>query len=184
MKTTKQKTFEFRKKLETLSREDLLEIIKSQDTETIKQINRIEWVFENKLSHLAWADGSQVLSRPLTNRELSLLVDEPFEVDSALLNARTFFGATKTTSHSQRSMLVGKALFEHRNKSLSNINTKRSISEKSFESRKTSWKNFYNGGLSASLQLYAQRWPMPGRCSDEISRRTYIPRNSQTGNEE
>ena len=83
----KEKTTNFRKKLEELSREDLLEIIKAQDPETIKQINRIEWVFENKLQHLNWADGTQVDSRPLTNRELALLVDEPFEVDNNLLNA-------------------------------------------------------------------------------------------------
>ena len=36
------KTQEFRKALENLSREDLLEIIKAQDPELIKQINRIE----------------------------------------------------------------------------------------------------------------------------------------------
>jgi len=87
MTSLKQKTKQFRQKLESLSKEDLLEIIRSQDFETIKQINRIEWVFENKLSHLTWADGTQVESRPLTNKELSLLVDEPFEVDSNLLSA-------------------------------------------------------------------------------------------------
>ncbi len=52
------KTQEFRSALEKLSREDLLEIIRIQDPELIKQVNRIEWVFENKLSHLAWNDGS------------------------------------------------------------------------------------------------------------------------------
>lgn len=83
----KQKTIDFRKQLEKLPREDLIEIIKNQDVEYYKQINRIEWVFKNKLSHLTWADGSQVLERPLTNRELSLLVDEPFEVDQILLDA-------------------------------------------------------------------------------------------------
>ena len=40
------KTKEFRKKLEQLSREDLLELIKDQDIELYKQVNRIEWVFE------------------------------------------------------------------------------------------------------------------------------------------
>lgn len=96
----KEKTTNFRKKLEELSRDDLIEILRAQDPETVKQINRIEWVFENKLQHLNWADGTQVDSRPLTNRELSLLVDEPFEVDNNLLNARTICRATKATSHS------------------------------------------------------------------------------------
>lgn len=78
---------EFRKELEKLSREDLLEVIKMQDPELIKQINRIEWVFANKLSHLTWNDGTPVLERPITNQELALLVDEPFEVDKDLLEA-------------------------------------------------------------------------------------------------
>lgn len=81
------KTGDFRKTLENLSREDLLDIIRVQDPELIKQINRIEWVFENKLSHLSWNDGSPVLNRKMTNRELALLVDEPFEVDKELLDA-------------------------------------------------------------------------------------------------
>ena len=79
------KTQEFRKALEDLPREDLLEIIAAQDPELIKQINRIEWVFENKLNHLSWNDGSPVLERKMTNRELALLVDEPFEVDRNLV---------------------------------------------------------------------------------------------------
>jgi hypothetical protein len=81
------KTSGFRKQLENLSREDLIEILQSQNPEYVKQINRIEWVFKNKLSHLNWQDGSPVLERPMTNRELALLVDEPFELDSKLLNA-------------------------------------------------------------------------------------------------
>jgi replicative DNA helicase len=81
------KTQQFREALESLSREDLLEIIKDQDPELIKQINRIEWVFENKLNHIAWSDGTPVTERKLTNRELALLVDEPFEMDLDLLAA-------------------------------------------------------------------------------------------------
>jgi len=81
------KTQEFREALESLSREDLLEIIKDQDPELIKQINRIEWVFENKLNHISWSDGTPVIERKLTNRELALLVDEPFEMDLDLLAA-------------------------------------------------------------------------------------------------
>ena len=86
----KNKTIKFREKLQKLSREDLLEIIKLQDVDTIKQINRIEWVFENKLNHLNWADGSPISERPLTNYELSLLIDEPFELDHELMSMRSF----------------------------------------------------------------------------------------------
>jgi replicative DNA helicase len=80
------KAKEFRKKLEKLSREDLLELIKDQDIELFKQVNRIEWVFENKLQHINWVDGTPVTSKPLTNRELSFLIDEPFEMDRELLD--------------------------------------------------------------------------------------------------
>ena len=85
--TVSSKTKQFRESLEALSREDLLEIIKAQDPELIKQINRIEWVFENKLNHLSWNDGTPVLNRQLNNQELSLLIDEPFELDKELLSA-------------------------------------------------------------------------------------------------
>jgi replicative DNA helicase len=87
MITSKEKTIQFRKQLEALDRKDLIEILKAQDPEIVKQVNRIEWVFENKLQHITWADGTPVEGRPLTNRELALLVDEPFEVDNELLNA-------------------------------------------------------------------------------------------------
>lgn len=80
------KTESFRASLEKLSREDLLEIIKSQDIELIKQINRIEWVFENKLGHINWSSGEPVLERNLTNKELAYLIDEPFEIDKELLD--------------------------------------------------------------------------------------------------
>lgn len=81
------KTKEFRKQLLRLSREDLIEIIQSQNPEYVKQINRIEWVFKNKLSHLNWQDGSPVLEKLMTIEELALLVDEPFEIDNSLTNA-------------------------------------------------------------------------------------------------
>ena len=80
------KTKEFRRRLEQLSREDLLELIKDQDIELFKQVNRIEWVFENKLQHINWADGTPITGRPLTNKELSFLIDEPFEIDRELLD--------------------------------------------------------------------------------------------------
>ena len=80
------KTKEFRKKLQTLSREDLLELIKDQDIELFKQVNRIEWVFENKLQHINWADGTPITERKLTNKELAFIIDEPFEMDKELLD--------------------------------------------------------------------------------------------------
>ena len=80
------KTKEFRKRLQTLSREDLLELIKDQDIELFKQVNRIEWVFENKLQHINWADGTPVTERKLTNKELAFIIDEPFEIDKELLD--------------------------------------------------------------------------------------------------
>lgn len=93
------KTKEFRKKLEALSREDLLEIVKAQEPEYIKQVNRIEWVFKNKLSHINWSDGTPVQERQFSNKELSLLIDEPFEVDNELLNIRNICRSTKANTY-------------------------------------------------------------------------------------
>lgn len=78
MSITSRSTEEFRKALEALPREDLLEIIKDQDPKLIEGIERIEYVFENKLNHLTWSDGMPIEGRPLTQQELALLVDEPF----------------------------------------------------------------------------------------------------------
>jgi replicative DNA helicase len=80
------KTKLFREKVAQLPREDLLEILRDQDPELLKQVNRIEWVFRNKLNHLNWNDGTPVSSRDFTNEELSLLIDEPFELDKELLD--------------------------------------------------------------------------------------------------
>jgi hypothetical protein len=80
------KTKNFREALEKLPKEDLLEIIRSQDVELIKQINRIEWVFRNKLNHITWSSGEPVTQRDLTNQELAYLIDEPFEIDKELLD--------------------------------------------------------------------------------------------------
>jgi replicative DNA helicase len=80
------KTKEFRQKISELPREDILDILKDQDPELLKQVNRIEWVFRNKLEHLNWNDGTPVLSRDFTNEELALLIDEPFELDKDLLS--------------------------------------------------------------------------------------------------
>jgi len=80
------KTKAFREKLKKLSKEDLLEIIKSEDIEIYKQINRIEWVFKNKLSHINWNNGQPVLERDMTNEELAYLIDEPFEISKELLD--------------------------------------------------------------------------------------------------
>ena len=85
--TLLEKTIQFRKTIEDLPREDIIDILRAQDPETVKQVNRIEWVFQNKLQHLNWKDGSPVLERQLSNYELALLVDEPFEINRELLDA-------------------------------------------------------------------------------------------------
>ena len=95
------KTKEFRKRLQTLSREDLLELVKDQDIELFKQVNRIEWVFENKLQHINWADGTPITERKLTNKELSFIIDEPFEIDKELLDLGI-------TGEQQRQMHIAK----------------------------------------------------------------------------
>jgi hypothetical protein len=79
-----EKTKEFRNKLIELDREELLEIIKDQNPEYIKQINRIEYVFANKLKHLTWKDGTPIDGREVTKKELALLIDEPFVPDQEL----------------------------------------------------------------------------------------------------
>jgi hypothetical protein len=81
-----QQIVEFRKKIAQLPREELLEIIKEQNPELIMHINRIEYVFENKLQHLTWQNGKKITGRPVTNEELALLVDQPFEPDQDLTN--------------------------------------------------------------------------------------------------
>ena len=80
------KTKLFREKVAELPREDILQILRDQDPELLKQVNRIEWVFRNKLNHLNWNDGTPVSSRDFTNEELALLIDEPFELDKELLS--------------------------------------------------------------------------------------------------
>ena len=80
---------EFRKRAAALPRERLLELIKEQDVQDgtygkksslIKGINRIEYVFSNKLSHIG------IHERPLSNEELAMLLDPPFQVDKYLLS--------------------------------------------------------------------------------------------------
>lgn len=80
----KTKTLNFRKQIASLPREDILDIIRAQDPDLIMQIDRIEWVFANMLTHLNWPDGTPVLGRRVTNEELALLVNEPFEYDEEL----------------------------------------------------------------------------------------------------
>lgn len=75
---------DFREKIASLDRESIIEIISEQNPYLIKQITRIEWVFSHKLLHLTWPDGSPITERYLTNEELALLVDMPFEVDEDL----------------------------------------------------------------------------------------------------
>jgi hypothetical protein len=69
----------FYEELKELPREDLLDIIGHQDPHLLMGVERVEWVFANKLRHLNWDDGSPVEGRPYTNAELALLIDEPFE---------------------------------------------------------------------------------------------------------
>ena len=73
-----EKTKVFREKLLELEREELLDIIRDQNPEYVKQINRIEYVFANKLKHLTWSDGTPIDGRQLSKEELALLIDEPF----------------------------------------------------------------------------------------------------------
>jgi hypothetical protein len=74
----------FRQKLIELSREELLEIIKIQDPQYIKHIERIEYVFKYKMNHLTWNDGSPVNGMQFTNEQLALLIDPPFMFDREL----------------------------------------------------------------------------------------------------
>lgn len=75
----------FRKQLvERLTRQELLDLIETQNPDLIKGVKRIEWVFSHKLRHLFWEKGpkigEQITERPLTKEELALLVDEPFKL--------------------------------------------------------------------------------------------------------
>jgi hypothetical protein len=79
-----EKNKQFRDRLLQLSRSELLAIIEQQNPELILHINRIEWVFSNKLTHLTWPDGTPINERQLSHEELSYLVDPPFEVDDEL----------------------------------------------------------------------------------------------------
>lgn len=76
---------DFRKKIAQLPREELLDIIREQNPELVMQVERIEYVFSKKLRHLNWPDGKQITGRQVTNEELALLVDQPFEVDEDLV---------------------------------------------------------------------------------------------------
>lgn len=60
------------------SRNELMEKIESQNPDLIRQINRVEWVFRNKLTHLTWEDGSPITERDYTTAELARLLDPPF----------------------------------------------------------------------------------------------------------
>lgn len=75
---------DFQNRLAKLSRDELLDLIKTQDVQYIRQINRIEYVFKHKLRHLTWLDGSIVDGKPLTNVELARLIDPPFIFDKEM----------------------------------------------------------------------------------------------------
>lgn len=68
----------FREKLNELSRNELLDVIRQQDPTMISQIARVEYVFEKKLTHLRWPDGTPVEGRILNKEELIRLIDPPF----------------------------------------------------------------------------------------------------------
>lgn len=74
----------FWERLAKLPRQELLDLIEEQDPKLIMEVNRIEWVFAHKLKHLTWSDGTPITGRPVTNEELALLIDPPFEVDREL----------------------------------------------------------------------------------------------------
>jgi hypothetical protein len=81
---------EFRRKLHDFPREKLLEIIEEQNPSYIFDINRIEWVFKNKLSHLNDDKGNPIVGRDLTHEELVRLVDPPFMFSKDMM--RSGFG--------------------------------------------------------------------------------------------
>lgn len=75
---------EFRKRIAKLSREEILSIVERQNPELVEEVEHIEWAFANKLGHLTDDNGCSLADRRLTNAELALLVDEPFEEDPQL----------------------------------------------------------------------------------------------------
>lgn len=75
---------DFREKLAQRPREEIIDVIRSQNPSLVKQVNRIEHVFRHKLRHLTDANGDPIEERDLTNEELALLVDVPFRYDKAL----------------------------------------------------------------------------------------------------
>ena len=81
-----ERNVEFWKQMSLKSREELLELIGIQNPDLITQIERVEWVFRNKLRHLNWPNGEQITERPFTNEELALLIDPLFEPFEELLD--------------------------------------------------------------------------------------------------
>ena len=70
MESTLTKRDEFYEELAKLPREKLLQIIGEQNPILLKHVERIEFVFSNKLKHLSWADGTSVLERQTKNSAL------------------------------------------------------------------------------------------------------------------
>lgn len=89
---------EFRTKLQDLSREELLEIIEEQNPKFITAINRIEWVFRNKMSHIKDNDGNYITERDFTKEELIKLIDPPFVFSKELMK-QGFNEATQRELH-------------------------------------------------------------------------------------
>lgn len=71
-------TIQFNEKVKDLSKDEILKIIESQSPQYIKEINRIEWVFRNKLSHINDTSGSPIIEKDFTKDELLRLIDPPF----------------------------------------------------------------------------------------------------------
>lgn len=75
---------EFYDQLAKLPRQDLIDIIEEQNPRLLKHVERIEFVFKHKLSHLTWSDGTPIEGREVSNYELALLIDPPFQIDPEL----------------------------------------------------------------------------------------------------
>ncbi len=76
---------EFRDKLAELPRERLIEIIREQNPQYVDEINRIEWVFRNKLTDLLNPDGTPITERDFTHEELIRVIDPPFIYSTELM---------------------------------------------------------------------------------------------------
>ena len=89
----------FYEQIENLSREELLGIIERQNPEYIKQIQRTEWVFSNMMSHIRDDNGESIVSRPVTDEELKMLIDPVFIYSKDLAKVGGFNEDQQKTIH-------------------------------------------------------------------------------------